>query len=140
MLQILGDGKRGLTRRDGLDTTSPGEQVRTEDANKDRDAERRGEPADEVANEVDLLLPLVLRPEADAADEEGPIDRVAGIGMRSGKARIVLQHEKLQFGEFFEKVTLLWFSQGHLGSAFRETLLILRIDERVNEPDGCTLL
>jgi len=98
--------KRGsmLTIGDRIHATPASQQVRTEDANVDRDSNSRRPPPNNVANKVDLLLGIVLSPEADATDQERPVDGAARIGMRSGKTSIVLEHQQLQFGVLPQKV------------------------------------
>lgn len=83
---------RRLTFRQRLDVTTARDQVREHDARVERDADDARPPANDVTDEVDLLLALSLRPEADTADEEGPVDGAAGVGVRSGETSVVLQH------------------------------------------------
>ena len=95
-----------LTIGDGIHATPASQQVRTEDADVNRDSNSRCPPPKDVADEVDLLLGIILRPEADAADQERPVDAAARVGMRSGKASVVLEHQELQFGVLAQKVHL----------------------------------
>ena len=57
-------------------------------------------PADKVTDQVNLLLRSGLRPEADTLDEEGPVDGVACVRMRSYETCVVLKHKELELKEF----------------------------------------
>ena len=99
--------KWGLTVVEGLDAASASNQVCANDADVRRDRDDARPPADDVANEVDLLLAIVLCPKADAAEEERPVDRAARIRVRRRQAGVVLDHEQLQLDELLEEVALL---------------------------------
>lgn len=94
----------GLTIRNGVDSTASGQQIRANDADVYRESDDTSPPPDDVTNQVDLLLGLVVGPEADTTQEERPVDRAAGIRMRSSETGVVLKHEQLQFGELAEEV------------------------------------
>ena len=95
------------TVRNGLDASPPGQNIRTEDPDEDRRADHTRPPSNQVADEVNLLLSVVLRPERDAGDEERPVERSARVRVRRDEARVVLQHQDLQLAKLFEKVHLL---------------------------------
>lgn len=79
-----------LTLRNGLDFSSPRQHVSNDDPHVNGYRNHTGPPPDDVANEVDLLLRIVLRPEADSTDEERPVNWATGIRVRSNKTGIVL--------------------------------------------------
>ena len=54
-------------------------------------------PTNRVTEEVDLLASLVLSPEADTAEQERPLVRVAGIGVAAGELAVVVEHSALEF-------------------------------------------
>lgn len=111
-----GDERDGRTSRDWREAATLRELVRAEDANKDAERHDARPPADDVADEVDLgPRDGAARPEADAAQEERPVDRTRRIRVRVGEARVVLQHEDLQLEELAQ--------EAHLGGLAR---LLLR--------------
>ena len=62
--------------------TTTRNHVRQHDASVQRDADDTAPlAAHEVANEVDLLLALLLGPETDTADEERPVNGYTSIRM-----------------------------------------------------------
>ena len=96
-----------LTFRDRFDAPAASEEVGTENADEDRHAERAREPSDQVADEVDLLLAIVLCPEADTTEKEWPVDRSTSVRMGGSQTGVVLQHEELEFTELLEEVQRL---------------------------------
>ncbi len=93
-----------LTFGNRLNATTTCQEVSSKDTDEDRNANNASPPARKVTDEVDLLLAFILRPEADTADEEGPVEGTAGVWMGSGESCVVLQHQDLQFGELLEEV------------------------------------
>lgn len=93
-----------LTFGNRLHTTTTCQKISSQDTDENRNANNASPPAGEVTDEVDLLLAFILRPEADTADEEGPVEGTTGVWMGSGESGVVLQHQDLQFGELLEEV------------------------------------
>lgn len=105
------------TIRDRIQRATPGNQIRANDTNEDGQPNNASPPADDIANEVDLLVGSIVRPEADTADEERPVDRSTSVGMRCRQTSVVLEHEYLQLGKLLEEVHVL-------GSLDRPVVLI----------------
>ena len=102
----------GLTIRDGRDPSPSRKRVCRQDANEDRDGHGGEPPADNVADHVDLLPELVVaRPEADAADQERPVQWPRGVRVRVGEACVVLEHGDLQLKELAEEAHLASLSR-----------------------------
>ena len=70
-----------LTFGNWIDCTATGDQICTKNTNIDGEGEYARPPSYQVTDEVDLLLALILGPEADSTEEERPIDRCARIRM-----------------------------------------------------------
>ena len=56
-------------------------QICTQDTHVQRQGNGASPPPDNIANKVNLLLTLILRPEANTAQEERPVNGGASIGM-----------------------------------------------------------
>lgn len=98
-------GGSARTIGDGGEAASFRELVGTDDADKDGERHDAEPPADRVPDHVDLLAVLVrARPEADPAEEEGPVDRSGRIRVRVRETRVVLEHRDLELEELAEKV------------------------------------
>jgi hypothetical protein len=78
----LSNFRTRLTIRNGIHSTAPCNQVGPENSNKDCDADDARPPANQIADEIDLLLSVVLCPKADAHEEEWPVDGITGVRMR----------------------------------------------------------
>jgi hypothetical protein len=96
------------TIRDWLNSSSSSQEIGAKNADVDGERYNTGPPADDVAYEVDLLLGLVLCPEADPTQEEWPVDRIAGVWVRRRETGIVLHHQQLQLCKLLEKVSRNW--------------------------------
>lgn len=93
--------------RNWVHSTAPRQEIGTEDTNVDGEGNGAGPPADDVTNEVDLLLRVIVSPEADTSEEEWPVDGGTGVRMRGSQTSIMLQHEELKFSKFAEEVHAL---------------------------------
>lgn len=106
-----------------------------------------------------MLLLIVLGPEADATDEEWPVDRASSIRMGSSETSVVGQHEGLEFPELLEEVAVLDLLLLDFGGSVplilascksrvrnqarsntRKELLTLVADDIFNKPGGSTIL
>ena len=87
--------------------TAASKEISTEDTDVDGETNNTSPPADNVTSEVDLLVLIVLGPEADTADEEGPVDRSASIWVGCSQTGVVLPHEELKLAKLPEKVHFL---------------------------------
>ncbi len=92
-----------LTILDRLETTTSGERVGANDADKDAERDGADPPVEQVTNHVDLLVGIPICPEADAAQAERPLDRLAGVRVRGGEARVMLQHEDLELDKLLDE-------------------------------------
>jgi hypothetical protein len=108
-----------LTIRNGIHAPASRQKVGSKDPDIDRQRNSARPPTNDVTDQINLLLVVVVRPEADTTEKEWPVDGIAGIWMRTGQSCIVLKHEKLEFGEFLEEV--------HLPGHFYGLLLFLAI-------------
>lgn len=126
--------------RNGVDSTSSSNSVGGQNAEDDREGQAASPPRSDVANEVDLLLLVVLSPEADTADEERPVDGTSGIRMGSSETSVVGQHEGLEFPELLEEVA--WFDLLLLDFDSSATLILASLvaDDVFNEPGSSTIL
>lgn len=95
---------RVRTWLNGSDPSPSGEHVRADDTDIDRHRNNAGPPANDISDEVDLLLALALCPEADTTQQERPVDGLTRIRMRRRQTRVVLQHQSLKLEELLEKV------------------------------------
>lgn len=102
-------------------------EVSTKDADVDRETNDASPPADDVTSEVNLLVILVLGPEADSTDKERPIERTTGVGMRSGQTGVMLPHQELKLAELPEEVHFLGFLDGSIAAAVSGLLVDYRI-------------
>ena len=89
-MQRYGIGELRLTFGEGFDIPATRNHVCEHDAGVQRDANNACPPADEVANEVDLLLAFRLGPETDTGYQERPDDGSTGVWMRRSQARVML--------------------------------------------------
>lgn len=92
------------TVRNRVHSSSPGQCISREHADQYRDGEGAEPPACNVPDEVNLLLLVVLRPEADPLHQEGPVDRSTRVWVRGGQPRIVRQHQHLELKDLLEEV------------------------------------
>lgn len=60
-------------------------------------------PTDWVTKEVNLLAGFTLSPEADTAEQERPLVRVAGIGVAAGELAVVVEHSTLKLEPLLEE-------------------------------------
>jgi len=93
--------------RDELFATSPTDEVADDHADIDEDTGRGRPPANHVANKVNLLLGVVLRPEGDAGEEVRPRNWIRSVRVRRSQAGIVLKHENLELAPLAEEVERL---------------------------------
>jgi hypothetical protein len=96
-----------LTILNRVKTTPSREGVSCHDASENGQPNDTEPPARNVANKVDLLLLVVVRPEADTAQYERPIERAACVGMVSGESRVVLKHQDLELGKLLQERHML---------------------------------
>lgn len=120
----------------GSDPSPPSEHIRADDSNVDRHRNDAGPPADDVTNEIDLLLSLALRPEADTAQQERPVDGLTRVGMRRRQARVMLQHQSLKLEELLEEVHGLGFFDLDVGRAIKELFALCQIESRKPHKEG----
>ncbi len=99
--------KRKLTVFDRVQSSSSSKGVCANHTNKDGQTDNAKPPAGDIANEVDLLLLLVVSPEADTTEYEWPIERTAGIRVLASEARVVLQHKDLELGKLLQERDVL---------------------------------
>ena len=95
------------TLRNRLDVPTPSCEIRASDTNEHAESHDANPPPNRVASEVDLLLLVVISPEADTVQQERPVDGPTGVRVRCSQASIVLQHQKLQLSELDEEIHLL---------------------------------
>lgn len=88
--------KSQLTAIQGVDATAQRELVSGNNAGEYSQQAAGEPPANGVSEEVNLLPRLILRPEADSAEQEGPLVRVARVGMAAGQLAVVPEHRPLQ--------------------------------------------
>jgi hypothetical protein len=62
-----------LTNWNRVYTPPPRKQICTKDTYVQRQSKGAGPPPNNIANEVDLLLVLILRPETNTSQEERPV-------------------------------------------------------------------
>lgn len=79
-----------------IHTTAERELVGQDDTSIDGEDAASYPPADWVADEVDLLAGVVLGPEADTAEQEGPLVGLRSVRVASGKLVIVPEHGSLK--------------------------------------------
>lgn len=73
------------------------ELIRRNDTGIDSQHTASNPPTDGVTQEVNLLPGIVLGPEADTAEKEGPLVRVRGVRVAAGQLVVVPEHGPLQF-------------------------------------------
>lgn len=93
-----------LTILDWIDASSPRKCVGQHYTTPDRHASDADPPAGDVAHQIDLLLGLVVRPEADTTQQERPAEWLACVWVGGRKTGIMLQHEDLKFGKLLEEI------------------------------------
>lgn len=80
----------------GINATALRKLVGTNDAGKDSQQAAYEPPSKWVTEEVDLLLCVVVGPEADTTKKEGPLDWETGVGVAAGQSVVVVEHGALQ--------------------------------------------
>lgn len=81
--------------------------VGADDTGEDGEEGRCDPPAEGVAEEVDLLFGVVVRPEGDTAEEEGPGGGERGVGMGAGQGVVVVEHGALELDVLAEERQVL---------------------------------
>ena len=78
-------------------------------------------PANEITGKVDLSSILVFSPEGDAANEEGPRQRLRGVGVLLGQGVVLGKHARLQLKVLLE--------EGHCLALLGNVLQALRVGQ-----------
>ncbi|KFY27218.1 hypothetical protein V493_03638, partial [Pseudogymnoascus sp. VKM F-4281 (FW-2241)] len=73
------------------------------DANVYGEEGRREPPSNGVTEEVNLRARLVVCPEADTAEEEGPVERLAGVRVAARQGVVVVEHGALDLEPLLEE-------------------------------------
>lgn len=91
----------------GINATAQRHLISKNDTSIHSKKTAREPPTEGVAKEVDLLAGLALSPEADTAEQEGPLVRVAGVGVAAGELAVVVEHGTLELEPLLEEGQLL---------------------------------
>lgn len=79
-----------FTIRNGVDFSPSRDKVCAKDTDVDAHATHSSPPSDQITDEVNLLLAIVLRPEADTTEKERPIDGSASVRVGSSQSGVML--------------------------------------------------
>lgn len=91
----------------GINAAAEGDLIGQDNTGVDGQQTAGKPPADRVAEEVDLLASLVLSPEADTSEQEGPLVRVARVGVAAGQLAVVVEHGSLQLKPLLQEGQVL---------------------------------
>jgi hypothetical protein len=141
---------------EGSIVTALRKEVRTEDADEDGQRDYASPPGDNIADEINLLLILVLGPEGNTGNKEWPVDRSTGVWVGGRQASVVLEHKTLKLAEFPEEIDALRLLLGCIISAplggtavynivsgmkdGKVASLTLILDDFINKPDSRALV
>lgn len=123
----------------GIEATAKGQLVCGDDTGIHSKQGTRDPPANWISQEVNLLTGVVVGPERDATQQEGPLVWLGSVGVGRGKLVVVPEHGALQLEPLLEEGQVLDLALGLLAALVvgRQRL------DLVDVPDvagGCDLL
>lgn len=102
---------RGLTDIKRISAAAERKLVRGDDTDVHSEERRREPPPNRVTEEVNLRARIVVGPEADTAEEEGPVERLAGVGVAAREGVVVVEHGALDLEPLLEEGHCLYLAR-----------------------------